>query len=130
MPAKMPTADQLRDLRDNDDGRPFVMVNLVRFRQGGAPGESGKLLYKRYLAAADPLIRGAGGRVIWMGSVNQVFIGEPVDRWDRVLLVEYPSREAFLAMLASPEYQAVQQLREDGIESTVLMACRTSGGPA
>jgi uncharacterized protein (DUF1330 family) len=38
------------------------------------------------------------------------------------MLVEYPSRAAFLEMVSSPEYLRANQDRESGLERTVLLA--------
>jgi uncharacterized protein (DUF1330 family) len=37
------------------------------------------------------------------------------DSWDLVALVEYPTRQAFLDMVASPEYQAIGHLRTEAL---------------
>lgn len=38
------------------------------------------------------------------------------------MLVEYPSRQAFLEMVSSPEYLEANRSREAGLERAVLMA--------
>ncbi len=43
-------------------------------------------------------------------------------RWDAVLVVRYPSREAFSRMVADPEYQQITHLRSEGLEEAVLQA--------
>jgi uncharacterized protein (DUF1330 family) len=52
-----------------------------------------------------------------------VVIGEDADRWDSVVLVEYPSRRAFLDMVSSPEYQAIAGRRTDALTDSRLIAC-------
>jgi hypothetical protein len=42
------------------------------------------------------------------------------DTWNIILLVEYPSRQAFLEMIASPGQQAVRGSREVGRERAVF----------
>ena len=42
--------------------------------------------------------------------------------WDVVLLVQYPSHEAFSRMVADPEYQQVTSLRSDALVEAVLPA--------
>ena len=37
-------------------------------------------------------------------------------------MVRYPSRAAFLAMVADPDYQAITHLRTAGLEEAVLQA--------
>ena len=78
---------------------PVVMLNLLRFKLGG-----GQERYAEYGAAVTPLLEKAGARVVFLGESALPLLGE--GRWDSVLLVEYPTRQAFLDMIASPEYQA------------------------
>jgi len=40
-----------------------------------------------------------------------------------VVLVEYPSRKAFMEMVSSPEYLQAHADREAGLERTVVVAC-------
>lgn len=40
--------------------------------------------------------------------------------WDAVLLVKYPSRQAFCAMVADPAYQQVTRLRTVALQEAVL----------
>ena len=117
-----PTGDQFRELRESSKTGTFVMVNLLKFSvQGRQEGESGSKSYERYAQAVTPLLRKVGARLLWLGRVDQVFIGEPEDGFDHVMLVEYPSRSAFLEMVSSPEYLVANQDREAGLEKTVLL---------
>jgi uncharacterized protein (DUF1330 family) len=61
--------------------------------------------------------------------VQQVFIGmagQPETDWDEVLIVRYPSRRHFLAMMADPTYRAALRHRYAGLERTVLLQCAGS----
>ena len=74
------------------------------------------------LPAQHP-IEARGGKVLWMGRVDQTLIG-PVDAtWDAVALVQYPSRKDFIEMTTSKEYDSAHEHREDGLERTLLLAC-------
>ncbi len=66
-----------------------------------------------YGAAVAPLLEKAGGRMVFAGAAASVLIGE--DGWDLVALVEYPTRQAFLDMVGSPEYRAVEHLRSEAL---------------
>lgn len=93
---------------------PIVMVNLLRYREEAdygpgsaeAPCAGRKAYHERYGAKVVPLIEAAGGRPIWFGRASGVPLVPEGERWDEVVLVEYPSRKAFLDMVASPAYQA------------------------
>jgi uncharacterized protein (DUF1330 family) len=129
-----PTADQVRALRDDGPDGPIVMVNLLKFRDRAAyPAEadeppcSGAEAYARYQHAFTVTV-GATSRaeVLYEGPVGQVFIGDPAAReadWDKVLIVRYPSRQHFLAMMANAEYRAALAHRYAGLERTVLLQC-------
>jgi uncharacterized protein (DUF1330 family) len=118
-----PTNGQLKALKENGNQEPFVMVNLLKFSAGGGhPGKTGMESYELYANLVTPLLRKAGGRLLWMGSVDQVFIGAEDEGFDHVMLVEYPSRQAFLDMVSSAEYLEANQHREAGLERAMLLA--------
>ena len=48
----------------------------------------------------------------------------PRHRWDYVALVRYPTRAAFLAMMASPQYAAANIERENGCADHAIVALR------
>ena len=48
-----------------------------------------------------------------MGAPAPALLGE--DSWDLVVLVEYPTRQAFLDMIGSAEYQAIGHLRTEAL---------------
>jgi uncharacterized protein (DUF1330 family) len=90
------------------DGSPVAMLNLLRFRP-----EGGRERYEEYGAAVAPLLEKAGGQVRFLGRSALPLLGE--GRWDLVLLVEYPTRQAFLDMIGSEEYQAIAHLRTEAL---------------
>jgi uncharacterized protein (DUF1330 family) len=90
------------------DGEPVVMLNLLAFRPEGG-GER----YEEYGTAVAPLLDKAGGRIVFLGEPAPALLGE--ESWDLVVLVEYPSRQAFLDMIGSPEYQAIGHLRTEAL---------------
>jgi uncharacterized protein (DUF1330 family) len=90
------------------DGTPVVMLNLLAFEPDG-----GKERYLEYGAAVAPLLEQAGGRIVWAGEPAPALLGET--SWDLVALVEYPTRQAFLEMISSPEYRAIAHLRTEAL---------------
>jgi uncharacterized protein (DUF1330 family) len=90
------------------DGKPLVMLNLLAFKP-----EGGRERYGEYGEAVAPLLEKAGGRVVFLGEPGQALLGE--GSWDLVVLVEYPSRQAFLEMIGSAEYQAIGHLRTEAL---------------
>jgi len=94
---------------------PVVMLNLLKFKPDG-----GAERYGEYGVAVAPLLARVGGRPIWAGDPAEGLIdGED---WDLMLLVEYPSRQAFLDMVGSPEYQAIGHLRDEALVRSRLQA--------
>jgi len=87
---------------------PVVMLNLLAFKPDG-----GQERYGEYGAAVAPLLERVGGRVVFFGQAAPALLGG--ESWDLAILVEYPTRQAFLDMVGSPEYQAIAHLREEAL---------------
>lgn len=118
-----PNREQFVELASSPDEGPVVMLNLLKFK-ARAEGEagSGADAYKRYGEAALKMVEEQGGRVLWQGRADQILIGDPEQGWDSVVLVEYPSRKAFIEMVTIPKYESAHEHREAGLERTVLVA--------
>jgi uncharacterized protein (DUF1330 family) len=102
---------------------PFVMVNLLKFKPDGGAAE-----YAQYSVAALKHVQAIGGRLIFMGRVEHFLVG--AGGWDAIAMVEYPSRQAFLAMVTDPEYLKSHEHRERGLEATELFAVSPGQIPA
>lgn len=126
-----PTADQVRALRDNGRDGPVVMINLLKFRDKADydDGEviSGAEAYARYQHAFTVSVGAISqAEVLFDGPAEQVFIGiagTPETDWDKVLIVRYPTRGHFLAMMADPGYKTALRHRYAGLARTVLLQC-------
>lgn len=98
---------------DQDEGS-VVMLNLLRFRELAdysrqpelAPPSpiSGKKAYGLYSTHTLPILRRAGGEVLFQGRARSFLIGPTDERWDSVLLVRYESVGAFLTLTRDREY--------------------------
>lgn len=95
------------------DGTPVTMLNLLAFKPDG-----GQERYGEYGAAVTPLVERLGGRIVFAGAPAAPLLGE--ESWDLMVLVEYPSRQAFLDMVASEEYQAIGHLRTEALRRSEL----------
>ncbi|SFJ32791.1 DUF1330 domain-containing protein [Amycolatopsis sacchari] len=105
----------LDTLLAEDPGGPVVMLNLLRFRPGGRES------YRRYAESLGPEINARYGvEVAYLGDGGRPLVAEDGQAWDMVLLVRYPSRQAFAAMLRDPEYQAVAHFRSEALVESVL----------
>ena len=94
---------------------PVYMLNLLEFSPDG-----GAERYAEYGEAVAPLLARAGGKPIFAGRPSEPLIGE--GRWDLMVLVSYPTRQAFLEMVSSPEYQAIEHLRTEALVRSELRA--------
>ena len=119
-----PNPEQFQQLGTSTQTGPVVMLNLLKYKQRSDDGDgSGAAAYRRYGDAALEMIEKTGGRLLWSGRADQILIGDPTEDWDTVLLVEYPSRQAFLKMVSDPEYMKAHSHRESGLERTIVVAC-------
>ncbi len=129
-----PSRDQVRALRDHGSDGPVVMLNLLKFRATAAyPAASGEAVmtgreaYARYQHAFTVTVGAVSqAEVLYEGPAQQVFIGmagSPETDWDAVLIVRYPSRQHFLAMMADAAYKEALVHRYAGLERTVLIQC-------
>ena len=117
--------EELQKFMQQPDENSVVMINLLKFKKNAENGEPGIASYFRYMQNAAPFLAKVGGKLLWHGVTDQYIIAGQDDRWDRVLLVEYPSRAAFLQMINMPEFQAIQHDRIAALEDTVLIASTT-----
>jgi uncharacterized protein (DUF1330 family) len=91
------------------------MLNLLKFK-----GAEGQASYARYTKEAGKFVEGVGGKVLYLGKPDELLNGE--ETWDLMMLVQYPSRKAFLTMANDPEYLKAHRFREEGVERAVLYA--------
>lgn len=95
--------------------RPVVMVNLLKFKDGGGAEEYGK-----YGQAMQRILAGVGAEIIFNGQCQTTLIGGA--EWDAVALVRYPSPRALVQMAQSPEYQEAHVHRAEGLAGQVNLA--------
>ena len=114
--------------------QPVIMINLLRFRDRADYGQrsdvspcSGReAYYGRYAPVSSPLVQADGAKIFWLGRVLAGVISPPDERWDDVLLVQYPSFSVLQKLFANPEYQAVVFHRTAALEDSRLIASATN----
>jgi uncharacterized protein (DUF1330 family) len=111
-----PRGVDLKNLMAQDDGGPCVMLNLLRFAEGGRPS------YDAYIAGGETFFTKYGGEVLYAGDGSTALVAEAGQAWDAVLIVRYPSRQAFSDMVADEDYQKVTGLRTQALTEAVLQA--------
>jgi len=116
------SVDQKKGMFEPGPAGPIVMVNLLKFRdravyEDGRPCDlTGREAYALYGASVGQMITAYGGRILFVGDVTWLAIGE-VDRlWDEVALAQYPDRAALTAMSTSAEWRAISVHRAAGLE--------------
>ncbi|MFV2196702.1 DUF1330 domain-containing protein [Nocardiopsis sp. LOL_012] len=109
-----PEGSALARLLADDPGGPFVMLNLLRFAPDGRPS------YEEYSRRTAHFLKKYGGKLLYAGDGQTALVAEEGQSWDAVLVVQYPSREAFSQMVADPEYQQVTHLRSQALTEAVL----------
>jgi uncharacterized protein (DUF1330 family) len=109
-------------------GTPVTMLNLLRFRDvatyadGPADCSGREAYFTRYGAESIKHVKAAGGEVVWAGEARGSLIAPPGEEWDAVLLVRYPSIEAFLGMTQDPAYLECAVHRTAALADSRLIA--------
>jgi uncharacterized protein (DUF1330 family) len=111
-----PTGADLKRFMDEDPGGPVVMLNLLRFTEGG------RERYVEYAREIRPFLEIVEAEVLYMGDCSTALVAPEGYEWDAVLVVRYPSRQAFSRMVANSDYQEITALRTEALEQAVLQA--------
>jgi hypothetical protein len=116
-----------------DDDGPVWMVNLMKYREkadylDGHPsdisGREADDLYTPYESLA-----GVGAEIVFAAEVETQLLGDaPV--WDRVGVVKYPTRRAFIEMQARDDFQRQHAHKEAGMQETIVMGTQPIDTPA
>jgi uncharacterized protein (DUF1330 family) len=110
------------------------MLNLVRFRETAAYPDgrvaTGAEAYAAYGRASQPVFSRLGGRIVWRGRFELMLIGPVDEAWDECFVAEYPSVEAFVAMLRNPLYREAVKHRQAAVADSrlVRLAPSAAGG--
>jgi uncharacterized protein (DUF1330 family) len=100
------------------------MLNLLKYAEKAAGSQeiSGEESYRKYGDEVRAHLEKVGGKLLWRGRADSVVIGTEADDWDEVLLVEYPSRKAFLQMTSTKEYEKTGEHRTNALSDSRLIA--------
>ena len=110
-----PDPDAMATFAGRASEGPVYMLNLLEFLPDG-----GAERYAEYGTAVAPLLEKAGGKPVFAGRPAEQLIGE--GSWDMVLVVSYPTRQAFIDMVSSPDYQEIEHLRSESLRRSELRA--------
>ena len=125
--AVYPTADGIQALARDTSSAKIAMLNLLKFREkavykdGRTDDISGREAYQRYSDAMTKIVEREGGRILFVGRIAGVVIGEIEGVWDVAAIMEYPSRAAFQRIVTLPEVNEISLHREAGLEGQLLI---------
>jgi uncharacterized protein (DUF1330 family) len=125
--AVYPKGEQLTEAVAKGVNKPIVMLNLLKFKDkaeykdGRATSADGRAAYARYGEEMKKFVEAHGGRMLFVGDVKSLVIGQVEDLWDVVALVEYPSSEAFVKIAMSPDVAKFGVHREAGLAGQLLI---------
>jgi uncharacterized protein (DUF1330 family) len=109
---------------------PIQMLNLVKLKPlaeypedhpDHGKGLTGLDAYRAYGRTTAPIFARLGGRQIWAGKPQVMVTGPQSEAWDLAFIAEYPSSEAFIAMVRDPEYRQLVAHRTAGVEDSRLL---------
>lgn len=116
-----PTAEQFAALAARPADAPVVMVNLLKFKP-----EGGLASYLHYGREVAPHLERVGATLRYAGGAPSVVIGDGERPWwDVILIVEYPTPQAFIDMVTTHEYAKVHEHRAAGLDRGDLIATST-----
>ena len=128
-----PSSERIKQFFGGEEDGPFVMVNLLKFKDkaeypdGRETDLSGAEAYAIYGASVSKCLEQVGGRPRYGGAVTGLMLGEIEEQWDMVALAEYPSLEAMQTMIMSPEYQEIAVHRAAGLKGQLNIKTKPGG---
>ena len=116
-----PTPEQFAALAARPADEPVVMVNLLKFKP-----EGGLESYRQYGQEVVPHLERVGATLRYAGGAPSVVIGNGEQPWwDAILIVEYPTPQAFIDMVTTQEYAKVHEHRATALDRGDLIATST-----
>jgi len=109
------SSGELERFRRGDDGRPFVLVQLLRFAEGGRDR------YLQYSVQVQPILRSLGAQLIYGGECVEPLVTGEAQARDAVVLVRYPNPTAYAQLQADSAYQGIAQLQHAALREAVLL---------
>ena len=115
-------AQRLATTPPEQDG-PVWMVNLMRYRERAeyADGRPTELTGQQAddLYAPFDSLAAVGAEIVFFGEVETQLLGDQ-PAWDRIAVVKYPTRRAFVDMQHRPEFVEHHVHKDAGMAATII----------
>ncbi|MEZ5556984.1 MAG: hypothetical protein R3E86_00340 [Pseudomonadales bacterium] len=129
-----PDEAQIKGFFEAGADGPIYMVNLLKFKpraeyaDGRDTDLTGEQAYMLYGDAVSELLPKFGGAAMFSASVERLMLGRVEELWDKVAIAMYPSRQAMLEMMQSPEMQEIGVHRAAGLAGQLNIETVDAGG--
>lgn len=97
---------RIKQLLKMPSAEPMYVLNIISYKNFSA--------YRWYALLVLPILKLVGGNIQWAGHPSTILHGEA--QCQSLLLVRYPTHQAFIRMIVNPYYAAINKLREKGVE--------------
>lgn len=118
----LPTSrERIGEMMQAGPDGPIYMVNLLKFKEraeyedGRDTDLTGREAYQIYGRGVSKLLGDYDGKVVFVGDVTFLALGQVEELWDEVAIAMYPSRAELLQMSSSPEWQEIAVHRAAGL---------------
>lgn len=129
-----PSEAQMRGFADPGPEGPIYMLNMLKFKDKAAYPDgretdlTGQEAYGIYGMEVARLLVKHGGAPMFSARVERLMLGEVEELWDAVAIAMYPSRQAMMDMISSPEYQAIAVHRTAGLAGQLNIETAAAAG--
>ena len=117
----VPNEEQMKGFMEPDHDGPIYMLNLLKFKEkaeypdGRDTDLTGAEACALYGAEVVGHLAKVGGAPMFGGRVEPLMLGEVEILWDTLPMSMYPSRQAMMEMMSSPDYQVFAMHRASGL---------------
>lgn len=118
-----PSDASLKQLAQQPDDGPFLMLNLLEFAQDG-----GRERYAEYGRVASAAVQDRGGMVLYHGE-RITGLADASVGWDSVVCVRYPSRGAYLDLQRDAAYRKALPDRRTSLARRLLYVTQPGSLP-
>lgn len=117
------TREQFKAFMELPIDGPLKMLNLLKFKDRvEETGKTGAETYKAYLEATTPFFSKVNVKITFYGTPQFTLIGPEGLEWDKVLIVEYATKQDFVTMIKMEGYPS--DLRKLALADSRLIFCK------